>query len=94
MVQILWPLSFCPRRLAEIRKKLKTISEKVLTEQLRQFEKDGFVLRRAITSVPPQFTYSLNAPGEELVGMLQTFCDWCCTHLHMKPSMPRNPKVG
>jgi DNA-binding HxlR family transcriptional regulator len=93
-VQILSHLSFCPRRLAEIRKELKTISEKVLTEQLRQFEKDGFVLRRAITSVPPQVTYSLNAPGKEPVGMLQTLCDWCCIHLHMKPSMPRNPNVG
>jgi hypothetical protein len=38
--------------------------------------------------------YSLNAPGEELVRMLQTLCDWCCTHLHMKPSMLRNQKVG
>ena len=90
-VQILWHLYFCPRRFAEIRKKLKTISEKVLTEQLRQFEKDGLVLRRAITSVPPQVTYSLDAPGEELVPTLQTLCDWGCAHLHMKPSLPRHP---
>jgi DNA-binding HxlR family transcriptional regulator len=71
--------------------KLKTISEKVLTEQLRQLEKDGLVLRRVTNSVPPQVTYSLNGPGEELVPMLQTLCDWGCTHLHMKPSLPRHP---
>jgi DNA-binding HxlR family transcriptional regulator len=62
-VQILWHLSFRPRRFAEIRKKLKTISEKVLTEQLRQLEKDGLVRRQATASVPPQVTYSLNAPA-------------------------------
>jgi DNA-binding HxlR family transcriptional regulator len=90
-VQILWHLSFRPRRFAEMRKKLKTISEKVLTEQLRQLEKDGLVLRHATNSVPPQVTYSLNASGEELVPMLQTLCDWGCTHLHMKPSLPRHP---
>ncbi len=93
-VQILWHLSFRPRRFAEIRKKLKTISEKVLTEQLRQLEKDSLVLRRATTSVPPQVTYSLDAPGEELVPTLQTLCDWGCNHLDMKPSLPRHPKVG
>jgi hypothetical protein len=40
-VQILWHLSFGPRRFAEIRKKLPKISEKVLTDQLRQRERDG-----------------------------------------------------
>jgi len=85
---------FLPAAFRRNTEKAETISEKVLTEQLRQFEKDGLVLRRSITSVPPQATYSLNAPGEELVRMLQTLCDWRCTHLHMKPSMLRNQKVG
>ena len=81
-VQILWHLSFGPRRFAEIRRKLKTISEKVLTEQLRQLEKDGLVLRFATSSVPPQVTYSLTERGRELVPVLQAIVDWGLTGAH------------
>jgi DNA-binding HxlR family transcriptional regulator len=66
-VQILWHLSFGPRRFAELRKKLSKISEKVLTDQLRQLERDGVLLRKVTPSIPPKVTYSLNAGGEKLV---------------------------
>jgi|SRR6516165_4084148 len=62
-VQILWHLSFGSRRFAEIRKKLPKISEKVLTDQLRQLERDGVLNRKVNSSVPPRVTYSLNDEG-------------------------------
>ena len=70
-VQILWHLSFGPRRFAQLRKKLPNISEKVLTEQLRQLESDGVLARRVTPSVPPRVTYSLNGEGEKLVPLSQ-----------------------
>ena len=88
-VQILWWLSFGPMRFAAIRKKLKTISEKVLTDQLRQLEKDGVIQRQASGSVPPAVTYSLNGEGEKLVPMMVSLCDWACAHFKMKPNLPR-----
>jgi len=93
-VQILWWLSFGPMRFAAIRKKLKTISEKVLTDQLRQLEKDGVVQRHVSGSVPPAVTYSLNGEGEKLVPMMESLCDWACVHFKMKPNLPRRQSVG
>src|SRR5579863_5601642 len=92
-VQILWHLSFGPMRFAAIRKKLKTISEKVLTDQLRQLEADRVVLRHVSESVPPAVTYSLSSEGEKLVAMMVSLCDWACVHFKMKPSLPRRSQM-
>ncbi len=88
-VQILWHLSFHPLRFAQLRKKLKTISEKVLADQLRQLERDGVIQRHVSGSVPPAVTYSLNGAGEKLVPMMESLCDWGSAHFQMKPSLPR-----
>ncbi len=88
-VQILWHLSFGPLRYAELRKRLKKISEKVLTEQLRQLEADGVVERSATEDVPPAVTYSLNEEGAKLTPMLERLCEWGCAHFSMIPNLPR-----
>jgi len=78
-VQILWHLSFGPRRFAQIRKKMPKISEKVLTEQLRQLES-------------PQVTYSLNREGQKLVPLMESLCSWGSAHFGLKPNLPRPAK--
>ncbi len=88
-VQILWHLSFGPQRFAELRRKLRGISEKVLADQLRQLEEDGVVAREASSSIPPQVTYSLSPAGSNLVPMLESLCAWGSEHFHMTPSLPR-----
>jgi DNA-binding HxlR family transcriptional regulator len=90
-VQILWLLSFGPLRFAELRRKLEKISEKVLTDQLRQLESDGVIQRHITHSVPPMVAYSLNAEGEKLVPMMELLCDWGSAHFHMTPNLPRQP---
>jgi len=57
-VLVVWHLGFMPLRFAEIRKLLPGVSEKVLTAQLRQLEKDGVIQRKIKSSLPPQVTYS------------------------------------
>jgi DNA-binding HxlR family transcriptional regulator len=93
-VQILWHLSFQPRRFAELRKKLKSVSEKVLAQQLRQLQADGLLVRQANTTVPPQVTYSLSRAGRELVPMMESLCDWGSVHFGIKPSLPRRPTAA
>lgn len=88
-VQILWHLSFGQLRFAELRKKLGRISEKVLTDQLRQLEHDGVVQRDVFPSTPPAVTYSLNEQGQKLVPLMESLCDWGSAHFHIKPSLPR-----
>ena len=88
-VQILWHLSFSPRRFAELRNKLPKISEKVLTEQLRQLLADGVLSRHATASIPPRVTYSLNREGKKLVPLMESLCEWGSTHFDIEPNLPR-----
>jgi len=88
-VQILWLLSFGQLRFAELRRKLNRISEKVLTDQLRQLEADGVIQRQVTPTVPPMVAYSLNAEGEKLVPLMETLCDWGSAHFGMVPNLPR-----
>lgn len=90
-VQILWHLSFGPRRFAELRKKLSKVSEKVLTDQLRQLARDRVLLRKVTPLVPPQVTYSLSPEGQKLVPMMESLCDWGSEHFALKPNLLRHP---
>jgi DNA-binding HxlR family transcriptional regulator len=87
-VQILWHLSFGAIRFAQMRKKLKTISEKVLTDQLRQLERDGVIQRDVSGAVPPAVTYSLNDEGLKLVPMMESLSNWGSGHFRMKARLP------
>jgi len=91
-VQILWHLSFGPKRFADLRRKLPKISEKVLADQLRQLRADGVLVRHSNSSVPPQVTYSLNAAGEKLVPLMESLCNWGSSHFGIKPNLPRQAK--
>jgi len=91
-VQILWHLSFGDLRFAQLRKKLRTVSEKVLTDQLRQLERDGVIFRQIEPTNPPAVTYSLNPEGRKLVPLMESLCNWGSTHFGMKPSLPQKMK--
>ncbi|WP_281364550.1 winged helix-turn-helix transcriptional regulator [Paenibacillus agri] len=52
------------------------ITQKVLTDQLRQLEKDGLVKREIFQEVPPKVEYSLTELGQSFVPVLNTMCDW------------------
>ncbi len=72
-VQAVWRLSFGPLRFAELRNLLSGVSEKVLTAQLRELEKDGVVTRREARSSPPKVTYSLSRSGQTLIPVVNRF---------------------
>ncbi len=88
-VQIVWRLSFGSRRFAQIRDLLPGVSEKVLTDQLRQLERDGVIKRLVTDSVPPRVDYMLSNAGNELVPVMDAMCDWGKKHLGVKPNLPR-----
>jgi len=91
-VQAVWHLSFGSRRFAELRDLLPGVSEKVLTAQLRELEKDGVVKRIAVQSSPPKVTYSLSRSGQTLIPLLEDLCDWGSKQFGIKPNLPRNPR--
>lgn len=54
------------KRFNELNKSIVGISAKVLTENLRELENDGIVIRKTYAVVPPKVEYSLSPKGKEL----------------------------
>ena len=78
---ILWELTLGPQRFAALRDGLPGVSEKVLTQQLRELERDGIVERKVSGHTPPQVEYSLTKAGRELEPVLRAMCAWAGEHL-------------
>ena len=89
-VLIVWHLSFGSRRFAQVRDLLPGISEKVLTTQLRELERDKIVDRLVTPTVPPRVDYKLSAAGEELIPVMEAMCHWGTKHLGVPPNLPRS----
>jgi DNA-binding HxlR family transcriptional regulator len=76
-VLILWHLQERGRlRFAELERALDGVTHKVLSQQLRELERDGMITRRVYAEVPPRVEYSLSTLGETLRGPLAVFCEW------------------
>lgn len=73
---ILWHLGENTLRFSELKKALPKITQKMLTQQLRDLERDGLVERFIYTQVPPKVEYSLTAAGKTLLPILKTMCQW------------------
>jgi len=78
---ILWELHEGTRRFTELRRGLPGVSEKVLTQQLRELETDGLVHREVYRVVPPKVEYSLTDFGESLNEALLSLGDWGKRHM-------------
>ncbi len=81
---ILWVLAERPRRFGETRRLVPGISEKVLTQQLRELEADGVVQREVHDEVPPKVEYSLTAKGVLLHEALELLDAWGRQHLEVE----------
>ena len=75
-VLILWHLKEDIRRFGELKRLIPGITQKMLTQQLRELEADGLVNRKVYAQVPPKVEYSLTKDGESLKPILELTCDW------------------
>ena len=64
------------RRFGERKKSVGTVSQKVLTAQLRDMEAKGLVTRRVYAEVPPRVEYSLTDLGRSLKPILDAMWSW------------------
>ncbi|GAA4290924.1 winged helix-turn-helix transcriptional regulator [Actinokineospora soli] len=78
---ILWALSEQPRRFGELRRDLEGVTERVLTQQLRELERDGVVHREVHQQVPPKVVYSLTPAGVALDRALTDLGTWGEQHM-------------
>jgi DNA-binding HxlR family transcriptional regulator len=77
----LWCLRDGTKRFTELKRLMPGVTQKMLTQQLRQLEMDGLVRREVFPQVPPKVEYSLTPTGEELSGLLSTLSDWAKAHM-------------
>ena len=79
---ILWALNeFGRQRFVELERLIGTITPKVLTQRLRQLERDGLVTRTYHAEVPPRVEYEISALGRSLAPLFATLADWSTENL-------------
>lgn len=63
-------------RYSEMKRVLKNITHKMLSNQLKELESDGLILRKEYPQVPPKVEYRLTDKGESLMPVLDAMCKW------------------
>ncbi len=73
------------RRFNELRRLLPNLTQRILTNQLRELESDGLISRKIYAEIPPKVEYSITEFGKTLEPVLRTLTQWA--HQHMLPRM-------
>ena len=63
-------------RFNELKRYLKTISDKTLSSNLKELEKDQLIVRNEYPQIPPKVEYSLSERGRSLMKILDQLCVW------------------
>jgi len=79
---ILWVLRDGTKRFGELNREIDGISEKVLSQQLTELEKDGVINRNVYHQKPPKVEYSLSELGISFSPVLETLADWSKEQLY------------
>jgi DNA-binding HxlR family transcriptional regulator len=75
-VIILYQLFQGVKRFSELQRAIKGVTQKMLTQQLRELERDGIVGRTVYPQVPPKVEYRLTPLGETLAPVVEEMCKW------------------
>lgn len=75
-VLILRDLLSGTKRFGELKRSIGSVTQKVLTAQLREMEADGLLVRTVYAEVPPRVEYTLTELGHSLKPVLDAMRDW------------------
>jgi DNA-binding HxlR family transcriptional regulator len=79
---ILWSLNeYGRQRFVELERRITAITPKVLTQRLRQLERDGLVVRTYYPEVPPRVEYEISELGLSLAPMFAHLAEWAAANL-------------
>jgi DNA-binding HxlR family transcriptional regulator len=78
---VILALGGSPQRYAQLQKKIKGVTKKMLTETLRALERDGLVTRRVYDTVPVQTEYELTTLGRSLADAVGGIRTWAYAHV-------------
>lgn len=71
-----WNLRDGAKRYGELKKILVGINDKMLSQVLKELEKNGVVNRKVFDVVPPKVEYSLTKEGKKLLPVMQLMSNW------------------
>ena len=86
---ILFQLKHGPRRFSALRRSIPDVTQKMLTDRLKELERDGIVHREVYAVVPPKVEYSLTPYGEGLKPILAAMAEWGAGHRTRKSASAR-----
>lgn len=75
-ILIIWELRESEKRFRELQKSVGKITDKMLTQQLRELEEAELISRKAYPEIPPRVEYSLTLLGKSLLPVLEMFEEW------------------
>ena len=73
---IMWRIRDKPMRYGEIHKSIIDITQKMLTQHLRELESDGLIHRKVYQQVPPKVEYSLTEKGQTVIPIIEDLRKW------------------
>lgn len=79
---ILWHLADKTLRFSELKRTIPKVTQKMLTQQLRELENDGLIYRKVYPQVPPKVEYSLTEDGQSLIPLLREMAKWGKNHMN------------
>lgn len=92
-IQILYNLHDKTLRFNELQKALPKVTQKMLTQQLREMENDGIISRKVYAQVPPKVEYSRTPLGKSLDPILDSLCSWGKDYQSLKSSNKKTAKA-
>jgi len=79
-IPIIFHLLAGRQRFSELSRALKGVTQKMLTQQLREMERNGLVERKIYPQVPPKVEYALTELGRSLFPVVDAMCQWGVRH--------------
>lgn len=74
--EILYFLNQSPRRFNELRRLIPNVTQRMLTQQLRELERDGLIDREQFLEIPPKVVYTMTELGHSLIPIFNQLEKW------------------
>ena len=69
-------MEYEPVRFNAMQRYMKNVADKTLSQNLKELERDGLIVRKVYPQIPPRVEYSLTERGHSLMKVLDQLCDW------------------
>jgi DNA-binding HxlR family transcriptional regulator len=75
-ILMIMTLATRPQRFSELHRAIRGISKRMLTQTLRDLERDGLITRHVFPTKPPSVEYCLSPLGQSLLDPMASLIDW------------------